>query len=419
MRQLIHTLVSALAISSAACSEDAGADDEPANGSQEPLTGCDAISLPTAEDGIQLQMPLRVEAASEAEYCQLVLVDQPLNLNWSEGLFTHGSHHGVVHKTAYRGEIPRTTITGQTMQNADEPHRCLTPPALWDTEGVLAGGRSVEGSEAADGLPKGALPNDVAYRIEAGDVLLVNFHMINTTDHDLDSCYKVNLHGIPDQQVTEEAGTFFFYNPTITVPANGTSSARMACQVSQDITVLSSVSHMHARGAGYAASLWDGRPTDPQAKVLRELYTTTEWDEPAPRWFAPSLELTNGQWIDYTCEYENPEARNVSQGFASTDEMCMFVGVYYPKNLALEQCAGERLIFGDGTRTGQEVVDCVQELVSPHLFGSFDNAARHATQACFTEACPAIAEPMTRYFVCGFGSGCEAQAAELAAATCD
>jgi hypothetical protein len=226
-----------LALAAAACS---GGSDDGVEHNPSALTGCEAIALEQPEDGLQLEIPLAVPPGSEAEYCQLVLVEQPINLNWSDGLFTHGSHHALVHKTSYRNEIPTRTIVGQLVES-DQPHPCLTPAALWDVEGVIAAGRSVEHPEFAAGVEKGVLPDDVAFRVEAGEVLLVNFHMINTTNSDIDSCFKINLHGIPDAQVQQEAGTLFFYNPAVAVPANGSTTARMACEIAQDITVINAV----------------------------------------------------------------------------------------------------------------------------------------------------------------------------------
>jgi hypothetical protein len=418
-----------LTVVAAACSGDPEQPRDPNGGKRDALTGCEAIAFDPPENGIQLQMPLTVPAGSEAEYCQLVRIDETLYVNWSEGLYTNGSHHGLIHRTTYKGTLPTQTVTGQALENPDQPHPCLTPSALWQVDGVIAGGESVAGARDVNGLAKGVLPEDVAYKVEAGDVLLVNFHMINTTGEVLDSCYKANLHSVPTEQVTREAGTLFYYNPTITLPANGTSRARMACEVTQNITVPNVVSHMHSRGDGYSAKLWDRIPIDPGAVSLRDLYVTSEWDEPVPTRFEPPLELSAGQWIDYECRYTNGEARDVSQGFASTDEMCMFIGAYYPKNRALELCSGKRLIFGNGTRTGKEVVDCVKELSAPSLRGSFDNPDRYATQQCFTGSCPAVAEQLSAYMTCLQGQGafnggqqlgalCIPQADALTAAQC-
>jgi hypothetical protein len=72
----------------------------------------------------------------------------------------------------------------------------------------------------SNALRAGVLPDNVALRVEAEDILLLNFHMVNTTFGGIDACYKVNLNSIDASQVEQEAGLFFLYNPFITVPAS-------------------------------------------------------------------------------------------------------------------------------------------------------------------------------------------------------
>ena len=47
--------------------------------------------------------------------------------------------------------------------------------------------------------------------------------MLNAGDEPINACFKHNLYSIPDADVQYEAGSFFIYNPFITVPANGES----------------------------------------------------------------------------------------------------------------------------------------------------------------------------------------------------
>ncbi|MET0285836.1 MAG: hypothetical protein ABW352_15250, partial [Polyangiales bacterium] len=294
--------------------------------------------------------------------------------------------------------------------NADKPHPCLTPTAMWDVEGVVATGRGVDVAKPNGEGGYKVLPEDVAFKIKKGDVLLVNFHMINTTEKTLDSCFKLGLHGIPDAQVKHEAGTLFTYNTNITVPPMGQSTARMACPVRGDVTLVTSQSHMHARGDGYWANLLDKAPSDPTAKVVTELYRGTEWDDPPIKVFPQPLSLKSGQWIDYECHYTNREPRSVSQGYASTDEMCMFLGIYWPKDRAFETCrhpedkdadgATASIFYGHGTKSGAEFLQCLGALPEQKYTGAFDDPARFATQSCYTQTCAKASPGLQPYLTC-------------------
>jgi hypothetical protein len=373
--------------------------------------GCDAVPLapPAPGTGIQVSIDMQLDPGQERQVCKLVLAPEKVNMNWSDGLFTKGSHHGEVIGTTYSGALPTQNLRGETV-DASQVADCESNNSDWSITGVIAGGRPV-GEDArfgAGSFPKGTLPDDVAFKIDAGEVLELNFHMLNTSTKPVHACYKANLNGIPDDQVKSEAGLMFDYDLFITVPANGTSTATMACPVSSDITMSAAVSHMHRRGVDYTSSLFDGDPTA-GGKELQKLYEGKDWEEPAIRQFTPALSLKTGQWIEYSCTYQNPEARNVAQGQQTTDEMCMFIAAYWPRTPQMDFCGGASItqidaaarFIGTGTMNGAQFADCIKNAAS--LGGGItgggpaSNDARYATQRCVTESCPAVSAHVMDY----------------------
>ena len=161
-----------------------------------------------------------------------------------------------------------------------------------------------------------------------------------------------------------------------------------------------------------------------------QLYDQRQWAEPPLEIFDDPILLHPGQWIDWSCEYENMEQRSVSQGSAATDEMCAFIGMYYPRDAMMESCAhpesGRAQLGGinlsDGELDGQGFLDCL--LSGPRVFtGNGDDPRRYESQACFTNTCAAVS-PLTQPFLHCLGvngglSGCGDLQEELAAATCD
>jgi hypothetical protein len=370
-------------------------------------TGCDAVHLDPPADGQQFQIATSIPAGQDQEFCQLVLVTQDINLNSSNGLYTAGAHHALVYQTQYKDAIPTTTVGGQTLDGS-QMHRCQTPTALWKSTSVIAGGQGTDG-QASGAVNKIAFPSNVAVKIKKGDVLLLNFHMINTTDETLNTCYKVNLNSIPSSQVTEEAGFIFWYNPFITVPAGGTSTARMACPITADISLFSAVSHAHVRMDDYSAKLLSGDPEASGTTSVQTLYTNKDWENPVTKVFNPTVSLTKGQWIDYQCHYTNPEQRDVAQGFQTTDEMCMFVGAYWPKQDAhLEFCASDPTkggedgrSYGYGTKTGADFLGCFWASKQHYIGGgASDSADRYASDSCITQTCPEASGPIRPYLKC-------------------
>jgi hypothetical protein len=359
--------------------------------------GCDAIDLPAPGDGrgVQFAIDLELAPGQERQVCKLVKLDHALNLHTSLGAFTHGSHHGLLALTSYHGAFPTENVRGEPVSDPTATLECESTGDLWNAPGVVAFGRPAGGTASQLGA-EGVLPEDTAIKLAAGDVMVMNFHMINLTDKPMRACYKQNLNGIPDEQVKTEAGTMFYYNPFITVPAGSRSSATMACPVSEDVTLAAQVSHMHKRGVGYTARLLDGDPLAGGQEV-QVLYDGPEWDEPVARINTPALSLHAGQWIEWTCDYMNPERRDVAQGAQTMDEMCMFIGTYWPRSLRMDNCLvsndddapSARRNLGTGAMNGSQMVECLQ--ASPMLYsggGPDDSAGRYQSQRCVTEACP-------------------------------
>lgn len=414
--------VSAAAV---ACSSSSGGQAESPGVTDDAVTACDAVDLATPTDGVQLKIALPLEAGQEREVCQLVKLDDDINVNWSEGRFTKGSHHALTLRSTYTDTIPATTLDGQTLDGT-QVHTCSTPSALWSADGVVAGGDPVGNAAATGSLAQGTYPPDVAMKLKKGQYMIMNFHMLNTTTEKMTSCYKVNLHGIPAEQVAQEGGILFYYNPFITVPASGTATARMSCPMTQDITLAGAVSHGHKRLDGYTSRVLSSDPAAGGTEV-RKLYEGTEWDTPTPIGYTPPLSLTKGQYIDYQCHYTNAEARNVAQGFQTTDEMCMFVGAYWPRDQGLENCQGTadlpQRFFGSGDKNGSDFISCL--MASPGVFtggGPASSDDRYASLGCVTQTCAKASAGISALFnACSDMSSpaCQTAGAAMAAATCD
>jgi hypothetical protein len=377
-----------------------------------PKTGCDALALAVPDDGVQLQMGETLAPGEEDEMVQFVVLKEAININSEENRLAFGAHHALVWTTTYKDKVPTVTTSGNTVDTSGVIHH--SGPSDWSTTGWIAGTGTTDNQGAV--LPQ--LPADVAVKVPAGTVVMVDVHMLNATAEPVQACYKVNLHGIPDSAVKHEASTIAWYNVDINVPAKGTAKAHAACPVQQDITLLANVSHMHSRGDGYVANLLNKAPSAGGTKV-EELYTGTDWEHPERKVWTGGKKLTKGQWIDWECHYTNPENRNVAQGQNTTNEMCMFIGVYWPKTVEMDSCnttavvadgnwriavrgAGETL--GTGTKTGAEILSCFW--ASPRDFGSNTSRGltgevdRYATQKCITEGCPAATEKWDAYLGC-------------------
>ena len=360
------------------------------------------LEPPPSGQGLQLKMVSTIAPGQEIERCKFFQVPAGgLNVNEAIVRYVAGSHHVLLYRTSHTS-IPSATRSGKAI-NADENgvFDCTEGAAAdWDVTGVVAGAQSSKAKNAA------TFPPGVAAKLPAGTVLVINTHYLNATSQPLVAEARLNLYTLPDKDVVQEGGFLFFYNPFIRVPARSSASSRLRCTLAQDITLISAQSHMHRRGVGYTAHI-----VEPSDGSLTPIYESHDWEDvPIAEW-SPGMSLRAGQAIDYTCQYQNPEDRQVAQGGTTKDEMCMFLGNYYPRNRELESCgittAGAGATFiGTGTADGKTTLECIGK-----YGGNKDTTAE--LYGCVQDSCPAIGEQLTGHLKCqitetGQGGTCAA-----------
>ncbi|HEY5961756.1 MAG TPA: hypothetical protein VIV60_34595 [Polyangiaceae bacterium] len=342
------------------------------------------LAPPKQGEGVQLRMVSALSTGVETERCMFYQVgSEGLAINREEVRFTPGSHHVLLYTTPYE-TIPQTDRFGNDVDTSGV-FECgpKGPTAHWQVNGVAGGAQIANGPPIVDDLPPG-----VAFNVAPGTVLLMNTHYLNATDETLQTDARINLYTLKPSEVTAEAGILFWYNPIIYVPSQKNSSAREVCPIRKDIHLVNAQSHMHKRGVGYVA-----QKLDAAGAAIDDLYDTTEWEEVTLRKFEPADTLTAGQSVDFQCNYTNNTDHTIIQGLSTADEMCMFIGLYYPRDRQTELCGlnGEwsgafwsATWIGEGTADGATTAAC--------LNGSNDKSvdAGASFYRCVIDSCPAI-----------------------------
>jgi hypothetical protein len=365
-----------------------GCSSEPIAPSPEPSD--ELLAPPAAGKGIQYKMTVDIEAGSESEKCQFVKAPaEDLFVQRDEVRFTPGSHHFLLYETSYT-EIPTEKLDGTKVDTS----------AVFDCSSGATNGwavtKLVGGSQNADGASILAFPENVAMRVHAGAVLLMNAHYVNASSETVSPEVRINLHTIPKSQVSQEGDILFLYNPFIVVPALSESRARMRCGVHQDITLTNFQSHMHRRGTGYSASVMGEQP----------FYENDRWEGVPVLDLGAGKVIKKGSVLDYHCDYTSHESGDVFQGPRSTDEMCMAIGSYYPADPTTSNCAipgtdtqetgnlgGDWV--GNGEKTCAATMSCVQSSFGKDDF--FEGLTR-----CVLDAAPSKSELVSDAIRCLF-----------------
>jgi hypothetical protein len=341
-------------------------------------------------------MQMTIAAGMETTQCQFVKMPPGhAYLIAADHEYTAGSHHMLLYRTDL------TKIDNPNLQD------CYEGSIMSHVRGVLYGSQEPKGSMT--------LPEGVGYDVQPEEVLLLQVHYLNASTSPLQSKVTVTLHTITDaKKIQNLAGVLFYYNPFIDVPAGAMATAAARCTLTKDITLMGVFPHYHARGIGYRAYL------DPPGSVATDpFYTSTDWTHPAP-WTGGPLQIAAGSAIRWYCDYDNTSgASEFFQGkSAATNEMCMFIGGYYPAaDNAFEECITGMNGFGVGDQTCSASLDCVkacpQGSAPDFMMGDVDPC----WQKCFTQACPKGSDQLTTELIC-IGQYCKAECGSGDQAAC-
>lgn len=329
--------------------------------------GADASSWVTAS----FHMEETVAAGQEIFKCQYVaLPDVQAFMVKGQHSYTPGSHHLLMYTTDLTA-IP----AGQAGVQDCYEGSGSTNSIMSHVRGVLYAGQVPQGSEV--------LPAGIGLGTTPGQVLIFQVHYLNATAASLDAKVDVALSLDTGDDIVTKAGIFFFYDPYIDVPAGAMAKASMRCVVPDDVTLIYASSHYHSRGDDYGAYI------DPSVDTLasKPFYTSSSWSSPPNQQM--SMPIKAGSHLRFECDYNNAAGTaSYFQGqSAQTNEMCMFIGLYYPEMSPLADfCLSGPDMFGTGTATCDATLSCLQACGKVSL--SFGGGASTCEQACMVASCP-------------------------------
>jgi hypothetical protein len=181
-----------------------------------------------------------------------------------------------------------------------------------------------------------ALPEGVAHRLAAGELLMLQSHYVNATTQQTPGAAEVwvNFEYLDAADVRAELGTLFTTNPDIEVCPGQTRAFEKVCQVPGPITVVGANGHFHSRGTRFSMFAWD-----PARGRGARFYDSPSWEDPL---MATGLDVhvPAGGGILYRCEFQAPAGTcgDADRGCCfrfgprvETSEHCNAFVYYYPR----------------------------------------------------------------------------------------
>ena len=174
----------------------------------------------------------------------------------------------------------------------------------------------------------------MGYPLVGANGVTMNVHYLNASSQAVTPKVTIIIYPAKAGTVTTRVGTLFLNNRAINVPAGTAKSNPIAVTGNdvpirdQDYTIFTNWSHMHQYATDFQASA-NGKA----------FYDEKQWAEP-PLTTAGTgvnqspllpLKVKAGTQISWTCPYYNPSSQAMTFGdSAQTDDMCIYLGQYYP-----------------------------------------------------------------------------------------
>jgi hypothetical protein len=249
-----------------------------------------------------------LEPGQEGYYCVRATAPTDLYIQAFRPLAPHGTHH--------------TALAIDLQGGADGGFPCTAADTGFQ---VLFG--SGLGTEPFE------LPEGVAFKLAAGQQVLLNLHLYNVSPSQvLTGTSGVEVKLIPVEEVQFEAETIYAMDFGVEVPP-GESVYRSSCTMDREVTIFGVFPHMHQLGTWMRGSAVRG---EAEPEVFHD--HAFDFEEQLNHRLAPPVTLARGDRVLVECGFDNPGTTTVGFGDSSDSEMCV-LGLYrYPATGAISLC---------------------------------------------------------------------------------
>lgn len=245
----------------------------------------------------------KLDPNSEAHLCARVTVPRDAYLHEFAPLIPLGTHHTVlsVHPA---GEAP---------------------------DGVVSCGADVSGRQiygAGVGTDEWALPDGIATQVHAGEQMLLNLHLFNSSDKPLEGRSGVKVRTMDEADVKHLAEGVLAGPLMLDIPPGGPTKQSGQCTLEQDSTIISVGPHMHQLGVHMRVVAHSSVAGD--VMIFDGPYAF----DSQQRYPVDFVEMKAGDAIQVECTYQNDTDHEVTWGQSSLDEMCFASITRFPASAA-------------------------------------------------------------------------------------
>jgi hypothetical protein len=276
------------------------------------------LGLDPPERGFQIRsVGADIPPGADVEYCEVGRLPGEASDTYYVTSFEFGngpnSHHLIV-SAAIPGGSAEAALEALGVGNRVE---CLSADSMFG-EGGFEG---VGGSQQP--YAEVAFPAGVGRKYQGGQLVVFDYHYLNTTAETVQARSAVNFHLTDESEIEHLARGFGFSNLTIDTPAGATGSFVGECHFKTDVNVGGLSRHTHRWGTDFSVWYSGG------ARDGEEIWTSNDWEHDVNYAFAEPVPMSAGEGFRIQCDYANTTDRPLRFGTSATDEMCILFGLVW------------------------------------------------------------------------------------------
>ncbi|MCG8416755.1 MAG: hypothetical protein MJE77_02280 [Proteobacteria bacterium] len=170
-------------------------------------------------------------------------------------------------------------------------------------------------------------PETVAFYLLRNQRIILEHHVINATDQDIDASAEIKFFSAgSDAQIEHHADVIWFGKWDFVLPSGAETSATGFCTVGYDVEIFALTSHFHQLGTHFSIEKRTA------AGVETHHYDNYDWQHPAVTHYDPAIPVDAGDGLEWTCTWRNTKSIKVFPGPDASDEMCIAYALFYPRH---------------------------------------------------------------------------------------
>jgi hypothetical protein len=255
------------------------------------------MAMPVAPDAMPIRIiEAKVSAAAGIEryLCQWTTVPQDIYIVRIVAVSPTVVHHAV--------------LSIENNVHPDGPGPCDSFSSSWQT--FFASGVN---------SPELDLPNNVAFKISAGQQIVLDLHVLNATQAPVEDIAAVDVIAASDTSQLRLANATWAGNAMFTIPSS--MQVDGTCTLTQDASLFAIYPHMHETGTHMTVSL---------AGSVNQVVWDQDFDPNDQKFGSWALiPLKQGDQLKVTCGY-SPAGIGRTFGNTSNQEMCFAISYFTP-----------------------------------------------------------------------------------------